>query len=1042
MIAETMTNPFRRDRLNDPDDYVPEWDVRSIAQPVTERLKAAIESARGRTDPDPAGKIHVLLGPPGYGKTHLFGRIAHDVADDVPFLFIPAIEDLNRPLEHIRWHVVENIFRRAGTRPGSLARALCTLCRPSLRAYLDELPATLAARYAPLRDRIDRDPSALLEVAEAVADVAPFLRLADSMTGRFGDLDARLVRALALGWSPAADRARRWLRGETLAPDHASALGLSEDPPEPISVIRAVAGIMAGHAPVVLCLDQLDVLLKARERAPLALSVDLMTILQSVPNLVTVLSCLKVDWLEFFNHCNTAFRDRLERHELVELNEDQVFELMKRRLATSGDRPDGVNALWPFDGASIERYVAKEPPFPRSLLLSCEQAFEDWLDEGPSDQLIELGPSDKVTDREKVFRQLWEDTLGQVRSGPEGNLDHIQDQRLASVLRESFAFLLGAAGHSPAIPVDGDFEIDTVPQAGSLHRYTFEAALDGEPKGSRLVVALEAAHTARMFQYYFDKVDKHIQNAKAFACFVTTKQELPTGPSTRAGVVERCREGVMREVTLKEHLADYQRLECFYTLLTQAERGELLIDGRPIVAPEYRELVEKTRVLDNLGLIGEIFGRWVVPTAERSQTESSTELTSDPVEPEKPALEPVSAKPVAANGQSVAEPARAPATADQAAPGESPTPLAVDDDDDDRVGWAADREDIIIKTLADFNVKVKSTGVAEIGPTFARFLLDPMATQINKIRNRAEDLKIRLGVEALPIIGSQAGAVSVDVQLPGKYRKVVRVDQVGEAPERLGPRAPAWPVGQDVSGKTHWLDFADSNDCHLLVAGTTGSGKSELLKVMIASLARRLGPGNVKFLLVDPKLVTFNFHGEDSPFLLRPVVNDPEEAIEAVKECFEETERRFKLLQERHLTDLEQLQQEDPETAPPRIVVIFDEFADLMADKASKAALEKPLKRLGAKARAAGVHLVLATQRPEASVVTPLLRSNLPSRICLKVATKGDSNIILDSYDGAALLGKGDLLWRRGAGLVRLQSPLVEADELESILFPAMAAAR
>jgi S-DNA-T family DNA segregation ATPase FtsK/SpoIIIE len=242
--------------------------------------------------------------------------------------------------------------------------------------------------------------------------------------------------------------------------------------------------------------------------------------------------------------------------------------------------------------------------------------------------------------------------------------------------------------------------------------------------------------------------------------------------------------------------------------------------------------------------------------------------------------------------------------------------------------------------------------------------------------------------------------------------------------------APAFPLGQDVSGNTSWLNLADPADCHLLVAGTTGSGKSEFLKAMVAALARRLSYHQLQFVLVDPKQVTFNLTGE-SPYFRHPVVNQVDDALPLIEECFKETERRYGLLKEHRLENLAQLQGAD---ALPRVVLIIDEFADLMADKEAKKILEKPLKRIGSLARAAGIHLVLATQRPEAGVVTPLLRSNLPGRVALQVASEADSKLILGVPDAFNLLGRGDLLWKHGGGLVRLQCSLVNREELANAL--------
>ena len=226
------------------------------------------------------------------------------------------------------------------------------------------------------------------------------------------------------------------------------------------------------------------------------------------------------------------------------------------------------------------------------------------------------------------------------------------------------------------------------------------------------------------------------------------------------------------------------------------------------------------------------------------------------------------------------------------------------------------------------------------------------------------------------------------------------------------------------------MDLSDPANCHLLVAGTTGSGKSEFLKSALAGLAAGLAPEALRLFLVDPKQVTFNLPG-DSPYLAEPVVLDAAEAVPVLERCTAEMGRRYALLRTRGKEHVGELAGSD---AQARWVVVIDEFADLMTDKATKKELEAQLRRLGGMARAAGIHLVLGTQRPEASVVTPLLRSNLPGRVGLQVATERDAKLVLDDPDAAYLLGKGDLLLRRGGGLTRLQSPFVAKPELEKLL--------
>jgi S-DNA-T family DNA segregation ATPase FtsK/SpoIIIE len=345
----------------------------------------------------------------------------------------------------------------------------------------------------------------------------------------------------------------------------------------------------------------------------------------------------------------------------------------------------------------------------------------------------------------------------------------------------------------------------------------------------------------------------------------------------------------------------------------------------------------------------------------------------------------------------------------------------------DPLVWAENRLGEVEKKLRLWGLPITTDGV-EVGPTFVRLKARPAGsrTTYKKVCDKAIDLKIHLGLEEMPLIGSQAGYISIDVQRPDRQPVPPAAAIKGPPPELDGKVA--FPVGQDVAGKTHWLNLSEPADCHLLVAGTTGSGKSQFLKAVIAALSHRLSADQVQFVLIDPKRVTFNFGEQKSPYLSDPVAYSVEDAQPLIERCLAETEDRYELMRRRGVEDVSQLKGAD---ARPRVVVIIDEFADLMADKDARKLLETTLKRIGAKARAAGVHLILATQRPEApGVITAQLRSNLPGRICLKVASDGDSKIMLGVPDAAHLLGKGDLLWMSGGSMIRLQSPLVCKAEL------------
>ncbi len=326
----------------------------------------------------------------------------------------------------------------------------------------------------------------------------------------------------------------------------------------------------------------------------------------------------------------------------------------------------------------------------------------------------------------------------------------------------------------------------------------------------------------------------------------------------------------------------------------------------------------------------------------------------------------------------------------------------------------------LVKTLKSFGVGVDLQGIA-LAPAFLRVKLKPqLGVKVNSILRLTDDLRVQLGLEAPPMIAPQAGYVSVD--LPRPDRQSALFDQYIQ-PQALTPTDPVKiAIGVNLEGNLVEADLSDPNTCHFLVGGTTGSGKSEFLRSLLLSLLKRHSPDHLQIALVDPKRVTFP-EFEANPWLLQPIVKDTEGAISLMETLMNEMDRRYQRFEQSRCTDLTRYNQK-VSSPISRIVCIFDEYADFMAEKESRTAIEQSIKRLGAMARAAGIHLIIATQRPDAQVVTPLIRSNLPGRVALRTASDADSAIILGGKQGDAvnLLGKGDLLYLRGAQLLRLQS--------------------
>ncbi|QDZ41109.1 cell division protein FtsK [Euhalothece natronophila Z-M001] len=326
--------------------------------------------------------------------------------------------------------------------------------------------------------------------------------------------------------------------------------------------------------------------------------------------------------------------------------------------------------------------------------------------------------------------------------------------------------------------------------------------------------------------------------------------------------------------------------------------------------------------------------------------------------------------------------------------------------------------------LQAYGVGVDYQG-AIVGASFIRLKLKPhLGVKVVSILNRATDIQVQMGLSNLPLIAPQAGYISVD--LPREKRQVLPFqDYIQRENNGFDIKI---AIGVDLEGKLIEADLSDANTCHFLVGGGTGSGKSEFLKSLVLSLIERHTPEQVKIALVDPKRVTFPDF-ENSDWLMSPIIKERDRAIEFMEELVSKMEERYHLLEKAKCADLKRYNQQltqQGKNPVPHLVCVFDEYADFMADKEIAKQLESSIKRLGGMARAAGIHLIISTQRPEAKIVTPIIRSNLPGRVALKTNSEGDSKIILggNQTEAAYLLGKGDLLYLGSGNLLRLQSLL------------------
>ena len=351
---------------------------------------------------------------------------------------------------------------------------------------------------------------------------------------------------------------------------------------------------------------------------------------------------------------------------------------------------------------------------------------------------------------------------------------------------------------------------------------------------------------------------------------------------------------------------------------------------------------------------------------------------------------------------------------------------------------------VLVEKYAEFDVTGQVTQINP-GPVVTTFEFKPEAgVKYSRITNLTDDLCLALKAESI-LIERMAGKSTVGIQVPNREREIIWLRENIESPEFIGSKSKlTLALGKDINGR---IVTADLNGMpHLLIAGSTGAGKSVAINAMIMSILYKATPEQVRLILVDPKRLELgNYDGV--PHLYTPIITEPKLAANALRNAVREMERRLKLLAEKGVRNIDQynklfdengtpsLFEDNPEERPlPYIVIIIDELADLMMLDSGN--VEESITRLAQMARAVGIHLVLATQRPSVDVITGLIKANFPARMSFRVATKVDSRTILDANGAEALLGRGDMLYlpSGSARVHRLHAPFVTEKEIAAVV--------
>lgn len=364
-------------------------------------------------------------------------------------------------------------------------------------------------------------------------------------------------------------------------------------------------------------------------------------------------------------------------------------------------------------------------------------------------------------------------------------------------------------------------------------------------------------------------------------------------------------------------------------------------------------------------------------------------------------------------------------------------PEPVSEDNEQTEEWALNQADILNETFKAFNVKAEVKDWT-VGPTVTQFEITlALGVKVNKITNLADDLKLALAAKDIRIEAPIAGKSSVGIEIPNKYSRPVMLSEVLNSSQFKNEQSPLTiALGVDLFGIPQITNIHDMP--HGLIAGATGSGKSVFINSLLISLLYKATPQQVKLLLIDPKTVELAPYA-DIPHLLSPVISDPQAATASLKWAVDEMNQRYEKLAAAGVRDIDAFNKKAEETGEyglnmPYIVIIIDELADLMMT--ASAEIADYIGQITAKARACGIHLLVATQRPSVDVITGTMKNNIPTRIAFMVSSQVDSRTILDSAGAEKLLGRGDMLYL-GNGKSqpkRLQGTYINDDKIDEIV--------
>ena len=981
-----QNNPFTSNAASDP------WfnrfpDIASINRKAFDEVCGLIKR---KTDEPRTPLTGLILGEAGMGKTHLLRRILLDCRkqnSSALFVFVKPLFDPNRPLHHLLQEIVLSLSKNNEKEQNfsQFDWLVAEIIRDYVRYRINNSPQDATPNNKRFLEHFEADVFHIYTHSKNVRDGSMEIIEKEAVRYIHSQVPETSKRFLDVIFQyktlEKRGLVRDWLKGDSLDEEDCDVLGvppraeLSDEAREQESreILLTLGALFTRyHLPMVLCFDQLDNLIQSELIAGFACMIHLLV--NDAASMLPLAFIRADSWNErFMKHNDKAFTDRLGSNKipLSNCNRKEARELVSRRIEqVFGDGTKETIAINNWLLAKLESKMSSDYS-PREVILFANQ----------------------------IVRDASEDSQPAVTPTVAENL--ATEYKLSC----------------EAIATDFDTwdpESEYLKKAAELFLKNQENVHSCEPGGDKYTTWTGSVR------------QKDQGNDLPYACFVNTGKHWQTVAAT----LDRC----------LIFLQNNPNGIC--TFVTDARFG---------FSPTWKVTNEKREKLESLGAhilvldqpaavrwYGLVSLSWKIGSGDvLLETERGLMTATEKDLANFLKKEFSAAASEGQFGSIVTTPTTKPKpsssinmekTKNKEGKGNAEEPSVTVE----TISEAEEYLRNLVEALEKFKLAVLPDGYIN-GPRFIRLRIVPVQEKgvtLAKIQRLANDLRISLTLQITPLIQAQSGYVSVDV--PRKSVKPLLLSPLIRDGASTRPDSEiAVPLGAEIDGKTYWLNLADPTMSSILIGGTTGSGKSVLLQSIVLGI--RLANPNVRteFTLIDPKRVTFtNFPLEK---IDAELLYDQQPALERLMMLVEKMEQRYRLFESEKCCDIAAYNIAHPKSPLMRHVTVIDEFADLMVEKATNKELELVVQRLGQKGRAAGFHLILATQRPEAKVISPLIKANLQVKIAMKVTSQANSNIILDQPGAECLIGNGDMLLGGSVALKRLQGPRASQTDYKSL---------